>query len=78
MPTSPRRMMIAGLIVVIVSGFSALVFLVAAVLTANPCGAFGDACDDNGTTPAAFFVMLTLRSWRSWHSSVALCSWSKV
>ena len=60
MPTSPRRMMIAGLIVVSVSGFSALVFLVAAVLTANPCGAFGDACDDNGTTPAAFFVMLSL------------------
>jgi len=60
MPTSPRRMMIAGLIVVIVSGFLALVFFVAAVLTANPCGAFGDACDDNGTTPAAFFVMLPL------------------
>ena len=60
MPTSPRRMMIAGLIVVIVSGFLALVFFVAAVLTANPCGAFGDACDDNRTTPAAFVVMLTL------------------
>jgi len=60
MPTSPRQMMSAGLIVVVVSGVLALVFFLATVLTANPCGAFGDACDDSGTTPAAFFVMLTL------------------
>ena len=53
-------MMIAGLIVIIVSGFLALVFLFATVLAANPCGAFGDACDDYGTTSTAFFVMLAL------------------
>ena len=53
-------MMIAGLIVIIVSGFFALVFLLASVLAANPCGAFGDACDDYGTTPPVFFVMLAL------------------
>ncbi len=53
-------MMIAGLIVIIASGFLALVFLFATVLTANQCGAFGDACDDYGTTSATFFVMLAL------------------
>ncbi len=53
-------MMIAGLIVSIVSGFLALVFLFATVLAGNPCGAFGDACDDYGTVPTAFFVMLAL------------------
>ena len=39
---------------------SALVFLFATVLAANPCGAFGDACDDHGTTSTAVFVMLAL------------------
>lgn len=53
-------MMIAGLIVIIVSGFFALVFLFATVLAANQCGAFGDACDDYGTTSTTFFVMLAL------------------
>ena len=53
-------MMIAGLIVIIVSGYLALVFLFATALAGNPCGAFGDACDDYGTTPPAFFVMLAL------------------
>jgi hypothetical protein len=38
----------------------ALVFFFATVLAANPCGAFGDACDDDGTTPPVFFVMLAL------------------
>ena len=51
--------MIAGLIVIIVSGLLTLVFIFAALL-ANPCGAFGDACDDYGTTAIAFFVMLAL------------------
>lgn len=53
-------MMIAGLIVSIVSGFLALVFFFATVLTANQCGAFGDACDNYGTTSITFVVMLTL------------------
>ena len=38
----------------------ALVFSLATVLTANQCGAFGDACDDYGTTSPTFFVMLAL------------------
>ena len=37
-----------------------LVFLFATVLAANQCGAFGDACDDDGTTSTTFFVMLAL------------------
>jgi hypothetical protein len=53
-------MMIAGLIITVVSGFLAPVFFVATVLTANPCGAFGDACDDYGTTSTDFVVMLAL------------------
>ncbi len=53
-------MTIAGLVVSIVSGFLALVFAFATVIVGNPCGAFGDACDDYGTTPPAFFVMLAL------------------
>ena len=53
-------MMIAGLLITAVSGFLALVFFFATVLTANPCGAFGDACDDYGTTSSGFFVMLAL------------------
>ena len=57
---SPVQMMIAGLIVSIVSGFLALVFFFATVLAANKCGAFGDACDDYGTTSTTFFVMLAL------------------
>jgi hypothetical protein len=57
---SPRQMMIVGLIITVVSGFFVPVFFIAAVLTANPCGAFGDACDDYGTTPTAFAVMLAL------------------
>ena len=52
--------MIAGLIVITVSGFFALVFFFATVLAANQCGAFGDACDDHGTTSTTFFVMLAL------------------
>lgn len=52
--------MIAGLIVSIVSGFLALIFSFATVLAANQCGAFGDACDDYGTTSTTFFVMLAL------------------
>jgi uncharacterized membrane protein YozB (DUF420 family) len=57
---SPLQLMIAGLTVIIVSGFLALVFLLATVLAANQCGAFGDACDDYGTTSTTFFVMLAL------------------
>lgn len=53
-------MPVAGLIVVIASSFLGLVFLFATVLAANQCGAFGDACDDDGTTSTAFFVMLAL------------------
>ena len=53
-------MMIAGLIVIVVSGFLALVFSFATVLAANQCGAFGDACDGYGTASTAFFVMLAL------------------
>ncbi len=53
-------MMIAGLVVTIVAGFLALVFLLATLLAANPCGTFGDACDDYGTTSNAFVVMLVL------------------
>jgi hypothetical protein len=52
--------MVAGLVVIIVSGSLALVFLFATVLAANPCGAFGDACDDYGTMSTTFFVMLAL------------------
>ena len=65
--------MITGLIVIIVSGFLALVFVFGTVLAANPCGAFGDACDDYGTTSTAVFVMLALTI-LAWHSSSALCS----
>ena len=57
---APPPAMIAGLVVSIVSGFLALVFFFATVLAANPCGAFGDACDDYGTTSTTFFVMLAL------------------
>jgi uncharacterized membrane protein YozB (DUF420 family) len=57
---SPRQLMIAGLIVSIVFGFLALVFLFATVLAANQCGAFGDACDDYGTMSTTFFVVLAL------------------
>lgn len=53
-------MMTAGLIITVVSGFLALVFFFATVLAANSCGAFGDACDDYGTTSTDFFVMLAL------------------
>ncbi len=53
-------MMVAGLIISVASGFLALVFLVGTVLAANPCGAFGDACDDYGTMSTDFFVMLAL------------------
>ena len=53
-------MVIAGLIVVILSGLLALVFFFATLLTANPCGAFGDACEDYGTSSAASFVLLAL------------------
>ncbi len=53
-------MMIAGLIVILVSGSLAPVFFFATVIAGNPCGAFGDACDDYGTTPTTFFVMLAL------------------
>jgi hypothetical protein len=51
---------IAGLIMTIVTGFLALVLGAATVLSANPCGAFGDGCDDYGTTPVAFYVLLAL------------------
>ena len=57
---SARHMMIAGLIITVVSGFFAPVFFFAAVLTANPCGAFGDACDDYGKTSTESVVMLAL------------------
>ena len=53
-------MMIAGLIITVVSGFVAPVLFFATVLAANSCGAFGDACDDYGTTSSDFFVMLAL------------------
>ena len=56
---SPRQMIIAGLIVSIVMGFLARPSL-STVLAANQCGAFGDACDDHGTTSITFFVMLAL------------------
>ncbi len=55
---SRRQTMVAGLVVTIVSGFLALVFLFATVLAANPCGAFGDACDDYGTTTSNDFVLM--------------------
>jgi hypothetical protein len=51
---------VIGLMVAITGGFLAIVFLLGALLTANPCGAFGDACDDYGTTPTSFVVMLAL------------------
>ena len=44
----------------VVSGFMALVFMLASVLVANPCGAFGDSCDDYGTTSTELIVMLAL------------------
>jgi uncharacterized RDD family membrane protein YckC len=56
---SPRHL-IARLIVTIVSGFVAVVLFFVTLLAANPCGAFGDACDDYGAAPTDFFVMLAL------------------
>ena len=53
-------MMTVGLIMTVVGGFLALVFLFATVLASNSCGAFGDACDDHGTTSTDFFVMLVI------------------
>lgn len=52
--------MIGGLVIIIVSGFFALMFFIATLLAANPCGAFGDACDEYGTAPSDFYVMLAL------------------
>ena len=52
--------MVIGLMIAITGGFLAIVFFLGALLTANPCGAFGDACDDYGTTPTSFVVMLAL------------------
>ena len=57
---SSRQLTIAGVLITVVSGFLALVFFLATLLAANPCGAFGDACDDYGTTPSAFYIMLAL------------------
>ena len=57
---SPRRLIVAGLIITVVSGFLTLVFLLATVLAANPCGAFGDTCDDQGSTSMEFVVVLVL------------------
>jgi hypothetical protein len=52
-----RQWLIAGLAISIAGGLLTLMFLFATVLAANPCGAMGDACDDYGTTPTAFFVL---------------------
>ena len=60
LPDRSRSQIVARLIFAMVSGFVALVFFFVTVLVANPCGAFGDACDDYGTTPTDFLVMLTL------------------
>jgi len=53
-------MMTVGLIMIVVGGFLALMFLFATVLAANSCVAFGGAFDDYGTTSTDFFVILAL------------------
>lgn len=37
-----------------------VVFIVLGALTVNPCGAFGDACDDYGTATSFGSAMLLL------------------
>lgn len=53
-------MAVSGAILAGMGALLAPVFLLLTALAANPCGAFGDACEDNGTTPAGFVVMLAL------------------
>ena len=57
---SPRRLIVAGFMITVVSGLLSLVFLLATLLAANPCGALGDACDDYGSASTDFVVMLAL------------------
>lgn len=60
-PGGPResRRRLGGIAVIVVSVLGALWFGLLALLSANPCGAFGDACDDVGGTGDGFgwFVM---------------------
>jgi len=57
---SPRLTLVTGVVLVLVGGFFAAVFALATVLVANPCGTFGDECDEYGTLPPEFFVMLAM------------------
>jgi hypothetical protein len=49
-----------GLVVIVISAFGVLFFSALALFSANPCGAFGDACDEVGGTGQGFgwFVLL--------------------
>ena len=60
-PNPPVSQRTPGCLAAII-GFPLAVFLFfLAALSSNPCGAFGDACDDYGKTPASF-VWLALGS----------------
>ncbi len=39
---------VAGILMIVVSACGVLFFSLLALLAANPCGAFGDACDEVG------------------------------
>jgi hypothetical protein len=57
-PRGDRRLL--GLVVIVISAFGVLFFSALALFSANPCGAFGDACDEVGGTGQGFgwFVLL--------------------
>lgn len=57
---NPRSTIVLGVILSVLGGCSVPPLAVLAALSANPCGAFGDACEEYGTTPASFVILMVL------------------
>ena len=60
----PRRgsdgMLAGGIVLTVLAALGIPFFGLMALLTANPCGAFGDACDEHGQVGEGFGVSVAL------------------
>ena len=62
--SSRRDRRLPGLVVIVIAAFGVLMFSALALFSANPCGMFGDACEEVGGTGQGFgwFVLLGVAS----------------
>ena len=66
--------MVVGVVLTVGCGCAAPFFFLVSLLAANPCGAFGDACDEQGTWTTGFIVVaaITVLAIVGWIVGVAL------